>query len=86
MVTKTAPPNGGGHKKMEMYTQRIRRSLGLAAHLGWARLLSDRLRDLVQTPAFPRNTTSSAPGMRQDEEDSFERETFLNPDFNHHAQ
>ena len=69
-----------------MYTQRIRRSLGLAAHLGWARLLSDRLRDLVQTPAFPRNTTSSAPGMRQDEEDSFEREIFLNPDFNHHAQ
>ena len=27
------------------------RSLGLAAHLGWARLLVDRYRDLVEVPA-----------------------------------
>lgn len=67
-----------------MYTQRIRRSLGLAAHLGWARLLSDRLRDLVQTPAFSQNATGAR--LRRDEEDSFERENFLNPDFSHHTQ
>ena len=67
-----------------MYTQRIRRSLGLAAHLGWARLLSDRLRDLVQTPAFSQNATGAR--LRRDEEDPFERENFLNPDFSHHTQ
>jgi hypothetical protein len=31
-----------------MFTQRLYRSLGLAAHLGWARLLVDRYRDLVE--------------------------------------
>jgi hypothetical protein len=34
-----------------MFTQRLYRSLGLAAHLGWARLLVDRYRDLVEVPA-----------------------------------
>jgi hypothetical protein len=34
-----------------MFTQRLYRSLGLAAHLGWARLLVGRYRDLVEVPA-----------------------------------
>jgi hypothetical protein len=34
-----------------MFTQRLCRSPGLAAHLGWARLLVDRYRDLVEVPA-----------------------------------
>ena len=34
-----------------MFTQRLFRSLGLAAQLGWVRLLVDRYRDLVEVPA-----------------------------------
>jgi hypothetical protein len=52
-----------------MFTQRLYRSLGLAAHLGWARLLVDRFRDLVEVPDF-------AP----DDEDAFEYENYHNPD------
>jgi hypothetical protein len=36
-----------------MFTQRLYRSLGLAARLGWARLLVDRYRDLVEIPVPP---------------------------------
>ena len=35
-------------------TQRIRRSLGLTVHRGWAKLLLDRCRDLVVDPRQPR--------------------------------
>jgi hypothetical protein len=34
-----------------MFTQQLCRSLGLAALLGWARLLIDRYRELVEIPA-----------------------------------
>jgi hypothetical protein len=34
-----------------MLTQRLYRSLGLAAHFGWACLLTDRCQDLVEIPA-----------------------------------
>ena len=33
-----------------VFTQRLYNSFGLSAHLGWARLLIDRYRDLVDTP------------------------------------
>jgi hypothetical protein len=35
----------------DMFTQRLHHFFGLAAHLGWARLLVDRYRDLVEVPA-----------------------------------
>jgi hypothetical protein len=34
-----------------MFTPRLYRFLGLTAHPGWARLLVDRYRDLVEVPA-----------------------------------
>jgi hypothetical protein len=34
-----------------MFIQRLYRSLGLAVHLGWARFLVDRYRNLVEIPA-----------------------------------
>ena len=37
-----------------IFTQRIRRSLGLAVHRGWAKLLLDRCHDLVEDPRQPR--------------------------------
>ena len=40
------PSDAKVHKAM--FTNRLYRSLGLAAHLGWARLLVDRYRDLVE--------------------------------------
>ena len=64
-----------------MFTQRLYRSLGLAAHLGWARLLVDRYRDLVEVPA----PTREDPGggrhhFAPDDEDAFEYENYHNPD------
>jgi hypothetical protein len=63
-----------------MFTQRLYRSLGLAAHPGWARLLVDRYRDLVEVPV----PTREDPGgghhhFAPDDEDAFEYE-------NHHSQ
>jgi hypothetical protein len=64
-----------------MFTQRLYRSLGLAAHLGWARLLVDRYRDLVEVPA---PTCEDPRGGRHhfapDDEDAFEYENYQNPD------
>ena len=64
-----------------MFAQRLYRSLGLAAHLGWARLLVDRYRDLVEVPA----PTREDPGggrhhFAPDDEDAFECENYHNPD------
>ena len=57
------------------------RSLGLAAHLGWARLLVDRYRDLAEIPAPTREGPGS--GRRHfapDDEGAFEYENYHNPD------
>ena len=54
-----------------IFTQRIRRSLGLAVHRGWAKLLLDRCRDLVEDPRQPR-THARGP----DEDDAEAREYF----------
>ena len=45
-----------------LFTQQLYRSLGLTAHLGWARLLVDRHRDLVQVPAAAGQHTSGSRG------------------------
>jgi hypothetical protein len=42
-----------------IFLRRVRRSLGLKAHRGWAKLLLDRTRDLVQHPNQPRNTRTT---------------------------
>ena len=52
-----------------MFTQRLYRHLGLAAHLGWARLLVDRYRDLVEKPSrgpcpYPRGPWWWPPPLR----------------------
>jgi hypothetical protein len=62
-------------------TQRLYRSLGRAAHLGWARLLVDRYRDLVEVPA----PTREDPGggrhhFAPDDEDASKYENYHNPD------
>jgi hypothetical protein len=42
-----------------MFLQQVRRSWGLAAHRGWAKLLLDRTRDLVEHPNQPRDTRTT---------------------------
>jgi hypothetical protein len=73
-----------------MFTEQLCRSLGLAAHLGWARLLVDRYRDLVQAPAAAGQHTggSCAPHhFTPDDEDAYEHENFFNPDTSpHHSK
>ena len=39
--------DGAMNESTQMFTQRMRRSIGLAIHRGWAKLLLDRFRDLV---------------------------------------
>jgi hypothetical protein len=56
-----------------MFTQRLYRSLGLVAHLGWARLLVDRDQGLIDIPA----PTRKGPGggrhhFASDDEGPFE--------------
>ena len=63
-----------------MFTQRLYHSLGLAAHLGWARLLVDRFRDLAEVPA----PTREGPGggrhhFAPDDEGAFEYGNYQNP-------
>jgi hypothetical protein len=54
-----------------IFMQRIRRSLGLAAHRGWVKLLLDRCRDLVEDPRQPRTHTHET-----DEDDAKAHEYF----------
>ena len=68
-----------------MYTNRLYRSLGLAAHLGWARLLVDRYRDLVEQPLPARQKTASARSLAPEDEDAFEHDNFANPETPHHT-
>ena len=45
------------NESKQMFTQQNRRSIGLAVHRGWAKLLLDRCRDLFQDPRQPRTHT-----------------------------
>ena len=59
-----------------MFQQRIYRSLGLAAHLGWARLVIDRTKANTRYP-----TPGNSPGVADPaEDDVFENENITNPD------
>ena len=62
-----------------LYMQRMYRSLGLTAHLGWARLLVDRYRDHVESSAPPDSNTGPRRCSR-DEEDAFEHDNYMNPE------
>ena len=64
-----------------MFTQRLYRSLGLAAHLGWARLLVDRHRVLDEVPAPTReDPRGGRHHFAPDDEDAFEYQNYRNPD------
>ena len=54
-----------------MFTQQIRRSVVLAVHRGWAKLLLDRCRTSVQDPRQPRTHTRET-----DEDDAEAHECF----------
>ena len=59
-----------------MFQQRICRSLGLAAHLGWARLVIDHTKVNIRYP-----TPGNSPGAADPaEDDVFENENITNPD------
>ena len=49
--------DGAMNESKQMLLQRIRRSIGLAVHRGWAKLLLDRCRELDQDPRQPRTHT-----------------------------
>ena len=59
------------NESKQMSTQRIRRSIGLTVHRGWAKLLLGRCRDIVQDPRQPRTHTRET-----DEDDAEAREYF----------
>jgi hypothetical protein len=55
-------------------------SLGLAAHLGWARLLVDCYRDLVELPAPTREDPGDRHYFIPGGEGAFEYENYHSPD------
>ena len=58
-----------------MFQKRIYRSLGLAAHLRWARLVIDRTKANIRYP-----TPGNSPGAADlAEDDAFENENITNP-------
>ena len=59
-----------------MFQQRICRSLGLAAHLGWAHLVIDCTKANIRYPT-PGNSQGAADPA---EDDVFENENITNPD------
>ena len=63
-----------------MFTQRLHRSLGLSAHLGWARLMIDRFQDLVLIPTPTNQGSGRHHHLNTDDEDAFEYENHHNPD------
>ena len=67
----TFPSSTSPRRSKGIFTQRIRRSLGLAVHRGWAKLLLDRCRDLVEDPRQPRTHTHET-----DEDDAEAHEYF----------
>jgi hypothetical protein len=65
----------------EGFTQQLYRSLGLAAHLGWARLLVDRYRDFVEVPAPTReDPRGGRHHFAPDDEGAFEYENYHSTD------
>jgi hypothetical protein len=67
-----------------MLMQRLYRTLGLTAHLGWARLLLDRSRDLVDYPNATSNKTRKN-NRDPDEDDAHDFDLYHNPDPGHFA-
>ena len=65
-----------------MFMQRLYRTFGLTAHLGWARLLLDRSRDLVIYPGAT-STNSKKNDIDPDEEDAHDSDLYQNPDPGH---
>ena len=61
-----------------MFQQRIYHSLGLSAHLGWARLVIDRTKAIIQYPS-PGNSPGAADPYPA-EDDAHENENITNPD------
>ena len=59
-----------------MFQQRIYRSLGLAAHLRWARFVIDRTKANIRYP----NSCNSPGAADPAEDDAFENENITNPD------
>ena len=59
-----------------MFRQRIYHTWGRRIHQGWARLLQDRLRDLVINPRARSRCRAYA---REDEASAFEEDAFNNP-------
>ena len=59
------------NESKQIFTQQIRRSIGLALHRGWAKLLLGRCRGLVQDPRQPRIHAREA-----DEDDTEAHECF----------
>ena len=58
-----------------IFLQQVRRSLGLALHRGWAKLMLDRCRDLVQHPNQPRSMVSEATDEDDEEAHAFYHHT-----------
>jgi len=58
-----------------MSTQRIYRSLDLTAHLGWARLLIGRYRDLIEVPALTRQSSDGHHDLTPGDEDTSNPDT-----------
>ena len=59
-----------------MFRQRIYRTWGMRMHQGWARLLHDRLQDLVINPEAKRHSRAYS---RDHEASAFEEDAFNNP-------
>ena len=59
-----------------MFLRRIHRSWGMRVHLGWARLLLDRLHDLVINPAARRSYRDRD---REEENEAYDMDAFNNP-------
>ena len=66
-----------------MFMQRLYRTFGLTAHLGWARLVLDRSRDLVDYPNATNTKTKNSNGPY--EEDAHGVSLYQNPDPGHVA-
>ena len=68
-----------------MFTERLYRSIGLSAHLGWARLLISRFEAYVEAPPTPPQTTRGMGHLSPDDMDAFEHEAYTNPEAHNHS-
>jgi hypothetical protein len=60
-----------------MFQQRIYQSLGLSAHLGWARLLIDRSKEHIRHASAPSSCTTTG---SEEDDDAFQHDAFFNPE------